>query len=436
MTTNNLDRLADLVVSDLRAVALGAFYPAQRAFIEDTHTFSAFVGGIGSGKTISGCEKARREAMAFRNVGFITAPTFGILRDATIPAFKDIAGHQIAKMTNAPPIDATMVNGSIVKFRSAHKPDLLRGSSIAWWFGDEAALVSPLVWRVMIGRLREGVKVNGRKSLGRAWLATTPQGRNWVYKTYVTDASDRHALFKAKTSENPFLDPEYYLMLASSYEGDFRAQELDAEWISHEGLIYNTFSRERHVTSITPPTHFKAVIAGVDWGYANPGCISVWGIDYDGRMWGLHEEYQRRRRVEEWVTVAQQIMTTYGVESFWCDPSEPDFIAMFQAGGIPAYPANNEVLTGIQAVYNRLAVQGDGAPRLILSSEMVHTAAEFEQYIWFSHSIDGVRDQPRKANDHALDSLRYATLAAEVYDAAYIGDMRQADEYTIGAGDF
>lgn len=392
-------------------------YGDQYTFLKDTRRFTGLMGGIGSGKSIGGAAKSVSAGLGYLggtgietpNVGMVTAPTYNILRDGTIPAFRDVAGDLIADMNTAPPINATLVNGTHIMFRTAEKPNNLRGPSINWWWGDEAAFYHKDVWRVMIGRLRRGGK------MGHAWLTTTPKGRNWLYQEFKQKQREQYHLYKLATWQNPFIEAEFYQALVDSYVGDFAKQELDGEFVAFEGLIYSEFDRGTHMpVEFNPPTIFKRVIAGVDWGYANPGVILVYGIDSDGRMWGLHEEYARKRRISEWAETAAILQARFGIETFYCDPAEPGFIDEFLFAGCNAVAADNEVLLGIQAVKARLSVQGDGLPRMILPPEFVNTAAEFEQYQWTETSGE-VRDKPNKSNDHTMDAMRYVVMGAGSY---------------------
>lgn len=360
----------------------------------------------------------------------VTAPTYNVLRDATIPTFRDVCGDSIEHMTMSSPINARMTNGSTIFFRSADQPENLRGPSISWWWGDEAALYHKDVWRIMLGRLRQGGK------LGYAWLTTTPKGRNWIYQEFIQKQRERYAIFKARTKENTFIDKEYYEMLAESYTGDFARQELDGDFVAFEGLIYPFFDRDTHISTRKQPDQFAMVVAGVDWGYANPGVIVVYGVDGDGRMWGLHEEYARRRRVEEWADLAKQLEQQYKVEFYFCDPAEPDNIDAFNRMGVRAVPAENEVWLGIQSVNNRLPVQGDNLSRLILPPEFVNTASEFEQYQWAEHK-EGLHDKPKKVNDHTMDATRYASVGVDAFfGMEKAGAMYHESEYEVSTGDY
>lgn len=235
-----------------------------------------------------------------------------------------------------------------------------------------------------------------------------PEGRNWVYKEFVQTKSPNRILFQLRSKDSPFLDPEIYEAWSETYVGDFAAQELEGEFLTFEGLIYPEFDRRLHITTRIPQ-RFKTVIAGVDWGFTNPGVILVLGVDSDARMWLIHEEYRRKLAIDEWSDLAKQLKDLYRIETFYCDPSEPDYIDKFNQKGCAAQGADNTVTTGIQAVRARLIARTDGLPRLMIGESAVHTATEFEQYQWMEHR-HGLREQPMKVNDHTMDALRYPIL--------------------------
>jgi PBSX family phage terminase large subunit len=404
--------------------------PSQSRFVDTQAHYSAFVGGIGSGKTYTGCIRAllasqgqigtTHNAIQTPNLGAITAPTYPMLRDVTIRTFLEVAGKAVVSYRSSEHI-ALLTNGSEVIFRSAENPERLRGANLAWWFGDEAAFYTPDVWRIMIGRLRQFGKH------GYAWIGTTPKGRNWVYQEFVQKERPDYTIFKAKTKDNIHLAPEFIESLEASYVGDFAAQELDGEFVAFEGLIYPEFNRDLHVTN-THPNEFKRVTAGVDWGYANPGVIAVVGEDYDGRAYLVHEEYVRQRGIDDWARVAAQLKNTWGIRTFFCDPSEPDYIKKLRGAGCNAVQANNTVTTGIQVVKARLVKRGDNKARFVLKPSCVNAIAEFEQYQWAENKL-GIKDEPVKANDHIMDAIRYDLMGIdfninqlEVKTKSYIGN--------------
>src|SRR5262245_46853286 len=125
--------------------------PPQNQFCETPIPFFGFVGGIGSGKSFVLCydliKRCRRGGL-----WMLIAPTFPMLRDATIRSFFDIAerakvpvnfmkGEMIAKFPRS---------GAEVIFRSADEPDRLRGPNLNGVYLDEASLMPEEVYRVCI----------------------------------------------------------------------------------------------------------------------------------------------------------------------------------------------------------------------------------------------------------------------------------------------
>jgi PBSX family phage terminase large subunit len=398
----------------------------QIDFVMTSEHHAAFVGGIGSGKSYAGCVRGimaaggqiGTERIPTPNVGVVTAPTYGMLRDATLRTFLEIAGRAVVDF-NKSEMRATIANGSEILFRSTEHYERLRGPSISWWFGDEAALYPREVRRIMLGRLRQ------HSRYGYNWLATTPRGRDWIYQTFAVKAKPDYRLVRSKTAENPYLDPDFILALQDEYAGEFALQELDGEFIAFEGLVYPEFDVATHThRGVIDASRFKEVIAGVDWGFVNPGVILVGGVDHDGRITIVHEEYQRKRRIEDWAAIAAELKNVWGINRFACDPSEPDYIKHFRQAGCEASQADNRVIPGIQAVRQRLVVREDGLPRLRLTPSAANLTAEFGQYQW-AVNRDGLRDEPRKANDHAMDALRYLVMAA---DSSASGITLQSEE--------
>lgn len=389
-------------------------YPAQGRFVGTVKHFAAFVAGIGSGKTWAGAVRGllasqgmigKRQALRAPNLGVVTAPTYRMLMDATLRTYQELAGPLWAGFNKAE-MRAVLANGSEILFRSTDNPEHLRGPSISWWHGDEAALYTPETYPIMVGRLRQFGQ------FGYAWLTTTPKGRNFVYKEFAEGRPD-HLLVQASSGDNPHLARELLRAWDDLYVGEFAAQELQGQFVAFQGLIYPEFEQRLH-TGVRPADAgpFVRVIAGVDWGVANPGIILVAGVDSDGRIWLLHEEYERQRRIEDWVTRAKQLRDDYKIDLFIADPSEPDNIKKFKASGCKTEPADNRVLPGIQSVKARLYRQADGRPRLMIHPSAVWTIAEFEQYAW-AKNMHGLRDEPIKANDHCMDALRYLVMEAE-----------------------
>lgn len=356
------------------------------AFVRCEDRFTAFIGGIGSGKTYAGCAKDIYNARIPGSLGIVVAPTYPMLRDATLRTFMEIAGDAIEQFNKSDMI-AKIRNGGEVLFRSADNPDRLRGPNLWWAHMDE--ICPPGTWEILIGRLRGGGKA------GSCWITTTPNGRDWLYQR-----SQQMTVFRARTRDNPYLAEEYIKSLEGAYVGEFAKQELEGEFVSLEGLVYPQFGAKNIVRRTL--SDFQRFGLCMDEGYTNPAVILLVGEDTDKRLHIIKEYYERGKLQSEVVATAKRWMTEHGIYVAAVDASAAGLIADLRDNGLPAMPAKGKVVEGIRKVQVALADPGDGKPRLTVDPSCENTINEFESYIW----REG-KDEPVKENDHALDAIRY-----------------------------
>ena len=388
-----------------------AAHSKQKIFHNSKTKFRAFVGGIGSGKSYAG--SIETILFCINNPGclfVIAAPTYPMLRDATIRTFMDVCPPELIKNYNSSDNVISLVNGSEILCRSCEDLrtiERLRGTNIAGFWIDEAAMVPKLAWKVLIGRLRQS------KMQLRGWITTSPRGFNWVYEVFVENNNKNYELIPCSSKENPYLSSEYIEDLELSYTGVFAKQEIMGEFVGFEGLVYDEFSRDKHVVPVDI-SKMKRFVAGVDWGYTNPSVVIVIGIDYDNRMYIVEEFYQSKVLMTEFMGIINQLKNKYKIETFYCDPSEPQYIQQLQLDGINAIKANNEIMPGLNSVGARLKIKGDGTAGLYINTTCLHTIMEFENYRYPDKKLDKApQEKPIKLYDHAMDSIRYAIMGEE-----------------------
>jgi hypothetical protein len=214
----------------------------QAEFWASGARFKAFVGGVGSGKTWAGAVEVWDQPA--RSTGMILAPTYPMLRDATLRTFLDLSREAgVLASFSKSELKATLVNGTTAIFRSADDPERLRGPNLGWFWMDEAALMQQMTWLIMIGRLRERP--------GRAWATTTPKGKNWLY----TEFSDgtHHKIIQASSRTNIYLPDGFLASLDASYSPLFARQEVEGDWIdeSHDLLIPTSWI-DRSMLAVRP----------------------------------------------------------------------------------------------------------------------------------------------------------------------------------------
>lgn len=211
----------------------------QLEFLNTDRPFTAFVGGIGSGKSFVLCYDLLRRARR-GNLYMMVAPSYPSLRDSTLRSFFDVTErlgvpvefHRGEHRAYLPRTDIEIL------FRSGDNPESLRGPNLAGAGMDEASLMTRDVYDVLIGRLRQ----NGGAGFLRA--AFTPKGpTHWTYDVFARGKPDT-ALVRAATAENPFLDPVFHERLTRQYDSQFARQELGGEFVSLAGAAF-------------PPSYFE-----------------------------------------------------------------------------------------------------------------------------------------------------------------------------------
>lgn len=196
----------------------------QREFWASQAKFRAYIGGVGAGKSRAGCTEILR--MPPGSTGMVVAPTYPMLMDATLASFFElyepfIAAHNKQLMTTR------LVNGTTILWRSADRPNRLRGPNLGWFFVDEACYCAEETWKILIGRLR--------KLPGRGWLCSTPRGFDWVYKLFHGDNKTDFHLVHASSRTNSFLPSDFVQTLAADYSSAFAEQEIEGRFVDLSG---------------------------------------------------------------------------------------------------------------------------------------------------------------------------------------------------------
>ena len=223
--------------------------PSQRQFHDSRARFKGFSGPIGSGKSQALCQEAIR--LSYLNPGrqgLIGAPTYPMLRDATLTSFLEVLGSNgIRHELNKSELVLTMKDTrSRIYFRAVDDFERLRGTNLAWFGVDELTYTSEEAWLRLEGRLRDPLA----NRLG-GFAVWTPKGFDWVYKRFIRERVDGYEVVLARPYENRHvLDrvPDFYDRLKSSYDAKFFEQEVLGEYLSVQtGLVYGGFKRGRNL---------------------------------------------------------------------------------------------------------------------------------------------------------------------------------------------
>jgi len=223
--------------------------PSQARFQSLRERLKGFSGPVGSGKSAALCFEALRQSYVNRGrQGLLAAPTFAMLRDATLTSlFAMLEEHDIEydfKKSDGELLVAA--TGCTVLLRSLEEPERLRGTNLAWFGIDELSYTREEGWLRLEARLRDP-----RATHLCGFAVWTPQGHDWIYKRFIRTPVPGYGFVRARPFENRFLlnkTPDYYRRLETSYDPKFYQQEVLGEYInSRADRVYHCFNRDIHV---------------------------------------------------------------------------------------------------------------------------------------------------------------------------------------------
>src|SRR5690349_14177222 len=131
---------------------------SQRQFHRSTARFKGFSGPIGSGKSQAPCQEAIRLAHVNPGrLGLIGAPTFPMLRDATMSTFFEILETNDVRFEHHKAENTLHLKAceSKIILRSVDEFERLRGTNLAWFGVDELSYCPEEAWLRLEGRLRD-----------------------------------------------------------------------------------------------------------------------------------------------------------------------------------------------------------------------------------------------------------------------------------------
>lgn len=210
-------------------------HPGQAAFHKSKARYRILACGRRWGKTRAAAAEALRLTLSKpKQRGWIVAPTYSQTQESW-RAIEEIAPPELLRLIDIKRSDRRWVfpNGSEIEFRTAERPENLRGAGLNWAIVDEAAQVSENAWLTLRPTLSD--------KLGRIILITTPFGRNWVYREYVRGTSDEHPnheSWRHSSRANPHFPAEEWEAARGDVPADWFAQEYEAQFLDDAAMVF------------------------------------------------------------------------------------------------------------------------------------------------------------------------------------------------------
>lgn len=246
---------------------------------------------------------------------------------------------------------------------------------------------------------------------GKVICTMTPlKGITWVHDVFLENPQIGYGQYGISGLDNPFVSSVKLRKAIAHMSEASQRSRLFGEFTNQSGLVYQEFDRNIHVVEpFEIPEHW-ARDRSIDFGVRNPFCCLFFAHDEHDDVIHVYDEYYVTEKTSLENGRSLNNRQRYKKEEYrWtvADPESRDGrMTLMRECGIDTKPAPKHlgVVETINWVKERLALDGAGKPHLVIHSNCKHLIREFRLYKW-AKSEKG--DRVVKANDHALDALRY-----------------------------
>lgn len=394
--------------------------PWQTKVWDDDSRFKVINCGRRAGKT--SLTVYRIAKFAHDNPGSIiwyVAPTYKQAESIMWEMLKAHVPEALVVKLNETKLQMNLSNGTSIHLKGADTPDSLRGVRIDFCIFDEVAFFDRWgeVWKIIRPTLMD--------SQADCWFISTPNGFNH-FKALADrcDKGDGWKYFHFTTYDNLFIPREEIDESKGEMSEDAFAQEMLGDFRKTEGLVYKTFDKEVHVKELED---FQPIgwIRGLDRGFTNPTAVVYVQVDSDGDWYITNEIYQSGLTNTRLSDLLFEMDERLGIQEYLLstmDSAQAGDIAELTDFGHDFLPVRKEsgetsseyVRYKIQKFSQRLEVQASGRPRVTIHPRCINLIHEAMTYSYPKQKkaddlqpgemMENAKENPMKANDHALDA--------------------------------
>ncbi|MBE5752420.1 MAG: hypothetical protein E7357_08430 [Clostridiales bacterium] len=221
-------------------------------------------------------------------------------------------------------------------------------------------------------------------------------------------------------ADNPYLDERETEALERTMDERTKQARRYGKFAVSEGLVYPEFDENIHVIEpFSVPKEWQDNIS-IDPGLNNPLSAHWYAVDFDDNVYVVYEHYEAGKDVDYHAAKIKEICErlqwkrdSRGRISALIDSaakqrtlaSVKSVAELFYERGILVSPdVEKDLFSGIARVKSYLNHK-NGLPNIYIFNTCVRLIGELKGYYW------GSGDTPRKADDHALDEMRYYLMS-------------------------
>ena len=263
------------------------------------------------------------------------------------------------------------------------------------------------------------MRVMDRK--GEMWGTMTPlKGRTWVYdEIYMNKRANPEVWsITMEWADNPYLDPEEIKLLTNAFDKESVESRRYGKFGDAGGLVYPEFDENVHVVDPfpVPPEWYDNI--SIDPGLHNPLSCHFYAVDFDGNVYVVAEHYERERDIDYHAARIEEIANELGwprdakgrlkciIDSAASQRTLSSLKSVadlfYEKGILCDTSVNKDLWSGIAEVKSRFKTR---PPSIVIFRNCVNMIREIKGYYW------GNGDAPVKADDHAMDELRYYLMS-------------------------
>ena len=180
--------------------------------------------------------------------------------------------------------------------------------------------------------------------------------------------------------------------------------------------LHSALSTERMAARVV------ATFGAVDWGFTNPACVLVGGLDSDGRWYLLDCWYRRGVNRDGVAHEAKRMNAKWNVQKWWTD-HDPEGVGHMRSVTAEERTqelrpcrvelAEKSVEQGVQYTRTLFPPRGDGKPRIYVSPDLADWRREVDGYYF----PEGKEEPEAQFGDHAMDATRYLVYSHAIAHA-------------------
>lgn len=407
----------------LAGVRGGKTYSCAAAFL--TRIFRDMANGKANTAVPATGDRYRRPRLHY----WVAAPTYDLLKEPRRYITQLLPEEWIEAFYEGR--ELWLKGGILIEFKSTDNAKALVSAGLNGMWCDEADRIDADAWR---GQLRT------RLSDKEGWciFSSTPYAARagFLFQDFIGLSADDKDKYGVDFISWRFIDNVYNSLAewkhakATIPERYFK-REYEASLDAFVGLVYE-LNDDKHIIDVVPDKRaFRRVIAGVDWGWNDPGSIVVVG-DTGSQLIVVDELKESHLQViaqdpgeRSWVSEAVRLKAKWNISQFVCD-HEPAYVHAFIRAGLAANNAFKDIAAGIRRVSETMlssAPQGQPGsvnyvpptPGLVISKRCKHLIEEMRNLAWAVDKHGAMLEEPAPGNDHAADALRYAVMELRRY---------------------